>query len=287
MNAALWGFLSSAGLGTADFMGRFSARAVGAPLAYGVVLLVGALGATACVLFSEVPLVWSARGCAFAAAHGVSVAVMCVLLYEGLARGPVAIVAPIVAAHPAFVLAINVGMGVRPTLAQSCAMAGIILGGLLIARNAVSHPQFISEGRSTLSNTLRIAWGACFAYVLLILTGQAAVPLLGEFQTVWIARWAGLAAVALVLLVQRTKVAVPCSWLPFLAIQGTLDGLGYVAFLAGASTAAPHISMVVASTFSMFTIILARVVLDEPISFGQWVSIGIIATGTAVLASGI
>lgn len=90
-----------------------------------------------------------------------------------------------------------------------------------------------------------------------------------------------------VLLVQRAKLDLPQAWFPFLISQGVLDGLGYVAFLAGSTTAAPHVAMVVASTFSMFTVFLARVVLDEPISRGQWASIALIAIGTAVLASGL
>ena len=46
MISALFGLASALSLGGADFMARFSARALGAPLTYGFVLLVGALGAT-------------------------------------------------------------------------------------------------------------------------------------------------------------------------------------------------------------------------------------------------
>ena len=42
MISALFGLASALSLGGADFMARFSARALGAPLTYGFVLLVGA-----------------------------------------------------------------------------------------------------------------------------------------------------------------------------------------------------------------------------------------------------
>lgn len=184
MSTFLWGLLSAASLGTADFMGRFSSRAIGATLAYALVLLVGAVGSTAWMLASQTSIVWSPWGWALAIAHGLAVTAMCILLYAGLARGPVAIVAPIVAAHPALVLVINVAMGVRPTPAQWIAMVWIILGGLLIARSAERQPQFSNGGRHELKGTLRIAFGACLAYVLLVLTGQAAVPLIGAAQTI-------------------------------------------------------------------------------------------------------
>lgn len=284
MNAALFGLISAAGLGTADFMARFSARALGATLTYAVVLLVGSIGATAWFMLSGADFVWSLPGCGFALAHGLSVASMCMLLYAGLARGPVAIVAPIVAAHPALVLVVNVMMGVRPGAAQWAAMSLVIVGGIMIARSAESHPQFAGGKSSELRTTILIAVAACLAYVLLVLTAQAAAPLIGEIQTILIARWSGLAFVAVFLWVQRTPIAVPLQWLPFVGLQALLDGLGYAAFLAGARTDAPHIAMVVASTFSVVTVILAKFVLKEPISRLQWAAIVMIAIGTAILA---
>ena len=49
--------------------------------------------------------------------------------------------------------------------------------------------------------TLLIAVGACIAYTAIVLTGQAAAPLIGELQTMWIGRWSGLVLI-LVLLVR-------------------------------------------------------------------------------------
>ncbi|MBN8911068.1 MAG: DMT family transporter [Rhizobiales bacterium] len=285
MNSALWGALSSASLGAADFMGRFSGRAVGATLTYGLVLLVGTILATLAVIFSGMEIVWSAYGWTMAIIQGISVSVMCVLLYAGLARGPVAIVAPIVAAHPIFVLAINVAMGLRPGPMEWLAMSAILAGGILIARSAGSHPQFAGPGGSSeMRKTILIAFGSCLAYVAIVLSSQAAAPVVGELQTLWISRWAGLIFVAIVLAVQGTRPVVSASWLPFITLQGVLDGLGYLTFLAGATSTEPHIAMVIASTFSVFTVLLAKIFLKEPISAQQWAAIASISIGTAALA---
>lgn len=282
MISALFGLASALGLGIADFMARFSARALGAPLTYACVLLVGAVVTTAWVVGADVPLVWSPFGCAMAVAHGVSVAIMCMLLYLGLARGPIAVVASIVAAHPAFVLVANVAMGVRPSPLQWAAMVSIIVGGIAIARSAVSEDDEVHAKADRV--TLLIAFGACMAYVALVLAAQSAVPIIGEVQTVWIGRWSGLAFVGAIILMRRQPIRLPAKWVPFVGLQGGLDTLGYVAFLAGAATAAPHITVVVASTFSVVTVILARLILHEPVSRLQWGSIGLIALGTAVLS---
>jgi len=282
MISAWFGLASALGLGTADFMARFSARALGATLTYAVVLLIGAMATTIWVLATDAELVWSGYGCGVAVAHGISVSVMCILLYEGMARGPIAVVAPIVATHPVPVLAVNVLMGVRPSAVEWAAMAAIIVGGVLISRHAIYDAQ-PSEAKAN-RTTVLIALGACLAYVAIVLTAQAATPIIGALETMWIGRWAGLVFITLVLIIQRARLRVPYTWWPFVGLQGGLDSLGYLAFLAGANTAAPHVTMVVASAFSVVTVLLARVIIREQVSRLQWAAIALIAAGTAVLS---
>jgi drug/metabolite transporter (DMT)-like permease len=282
MISALLGLASALGLGTADFMARFSARALGATLTYAVVLLIGAVGTTVLILVTGAELVWSAYGCAIAVLHGISVSVMCILLYEGMARGPIAVVAPIVATHPVPVLAVNVLMGVRPSAVEWIAMAIIIVGGVLISRHAISEAE-PAEAKAN-RTTVLIALGACLAYVAIVLTAQAATPVIGEIETMWIGRWAGLAFIVLALVAQGVRLQVPSNWWPFVGLQGGLDSLGYLAFLAGANTPAPHVTMVVASAFSVVTVLLARVVIKEQVTPLQWAAIALIALGTAVLS---
>ena len=282
MISALFGLASAFSLGAADFMARSSTRALGAVLTYALVLLVGAVGGSLWFLASGEVLVWSPLGLGLAVAHGLSVATMCVLLYMGIARGPIAVVVPIVAAHPALVLAVNVLMGVRPSAMQWAAMIIIIAGGIVIARSAV--PETGTPDAETNRTTLLIAFSACLAYVAIVLTAQAATPLIGAFQTMWIGRWTGLVLLGAVLLLQRAPLRVPSEWLPFMGLQGGLDTLGYLTFLAGSNSAAPHVTMVLASAFSVVTVLLARLILHEPVSKMQWTALALIAAGAAVLS---
>ena len=284
MISALLGLAAAFSLGAADFMARFSTRALGAVLTYTFVVLIGAIGTTVWLLASGEVLVWSPLGIAIAVAHGISVAVMCVLLYMGIARGPIAVVAPIVAAHPALVLAVNVLMGVRPSAIQWAAMIIVIAGGILIARSAVSEGES-SEAEAN-RTTLLIAFGACLAYVAIVLTAQAGTPLIGAFQTMWIGRLTGLVLLGAILIVQQVRLSIPREWVPFVGLQGGLDSLGYLTFLVGSNSAAPYVTMMLASAFSVVTVLLARFFLHEPISKLQWVAISLIAIGAAVLSVG-
>jgi drug/metabolite transporter (DMT)-like permease len=101
----------------------------------------------------------------------------------------------------------------------------------------------------------------------------------------WIGRWTGLIFIAGVLLVQRVPLRIPAEWLPFVGLQAGLDTLGYIAFLAESNSAAPHITMVVASAFSVVAVLLARLIVHEPVSKMQWAAIAMIACGTAMLSA--
>jgi drug/metabolite transporter (DMT)-like permease len=283
MIPAFFGLAAALSLGAADFMARFSSRALGAMLTYAYVLLIGAIGTTVWLFATDQVLVWSPLGVAIAVLHGVSVVVMCVLLYIGIARGPIAVVAPIVAAHPALVLAVNVLMGMHPSAMQWAAMTIVIAGGVLIARSGDTGKG--AGAAAANRTTLLIALAACLAYVAIVLTAQGATPLIGAFQTMWIGRVAGLVLLGGVLIVQRARLAVPREWVPFVGLQGGLDSLGYLTFLAGSNSAAPYVTMVIASAFSVVTVVLARLFLHEPISKMQWVAIALIAVGAAVLTA--
>ena len=283
MISAFFGLAAALSLGAADFMARFSSRALGAMLTYAYVLLIGAIGTTVWLFATDQVLVWSPLGVAIAVLHGVSVVVMCVLLYIGIARGPIAVVAPIVAAHPAPVLAVNVLMGMQPSAMQWAAMTIVIAGGVIIARSGDAGKG--AGAAAANRTTLLIALAACLAYVAIVLTAQSATPLIGAFQTMWIGRVAGLVLLGGVLIVQRARLAVPREWVPFVGLQGGLDSLGYLTFLAGSNSAAPYVTMVIASAFSVVTVVLARLFLHEPISKMQWVAIALIAVGAAVLTA--
>ncbi len=286
MNAALWGLLSALSLGTADFMGRFSTRAANAVASYGAVLLVGVIAMTIWVAVDGEPLVWSQAGITLAVLHGFAVVVMSLLLYTGLARGPVSVVAPIAAVHPALVLLVMVGFGIRPSALQWAAMGVAIAGGVLIARTAEAGGDTQASEPGALRKTIMIAAASCLFYAVLILLGQAAVPLIGAVQTTWIGRLSGLALMLVIAAALRQSLRVPPRWLPFLAAQGLADMVGYVALTAGSTTPNPEVTAVIAAGFSVVTVLLGWVILKERIGPVQWAAIGMIAGGAAVLAAG-
>ena len=283
MNPALWGSLSALSLGTADFAGRFSGRALGADVAYFGVLLVGTIAVSVWVWAGGETIVGDISHLWLVAVCGVATALMTILLYTGLGRGPVSVVAPIVASHPVLVLVFWVMVGARPGLLQWVAMLFTIVGVVVVAR---SGERLVNPSPTNgLRTTLFIAAAACLAHAVLVIAGQSAVPVYGNLQTLWLTRLFGLVFLGLYFVIRVKGPLIPVRWWPLILAQGALDAAGYLFLFAGSSGDGREITAVTASAFGAVTTILARVFLKERMRMVQWVGVMFIFGGIAVLSA--
>ncbi len=286
MNAALAGGLSALCLGSADFAARFAVRAWGAANVLLGVFATSFVLLSAWALANGIAIPAHGPGLAYAAANGLATAAMTVLLYLSLARGPIAVAAPIVASHPAFVALLWVALGEAPSLIEWSGMAATVAGVIVVARAA--DGTHVPGG---LKPTVLLAGGACAAYVALVMGGQLAAQHQGAFEALWLGRGFSLAATVIVLVPLSRRLglgpapAIPArAWLP-LAGMGVLDAGGYLLLFAGSTGGDPAIAAVTGSAFGAVTVLLARVVLKEKMSVMQWFGIALVTTGVAVLAA--
>ncbi len=284
MNPALWGLATALGWGSADFIARFTGRALGHRAA-----LLGMLGVSAPVLsaivwLGGVPLVWDPSGWWLVALTGLGIMLATLLLYWGLARGPVTIVAPLAASYPALNVALAVALGARPTAVVWAAMVAVMAGVIVVARAARSFEDPAGTTRRQLRVTIGLALGAALAFAATIAVAQQASHIYGALQTVALARWVSLAACAALFLMRREAPRVPLRWWPWIALQGLLDGAAYVTLLAGSQGPGAEIAVVVGSGFGVVTVLLARIILREAMTRPQWGGIAAIVIGVAVLS---
>ncbi len=285
MTPGLWGLLTALGWGGADFIARFTGRALGHQVALLGMLSVGAVVLSLIVWASDAPLVWPPGGWGLLIATGLGIMVATLLLYWGLARGPVTVVAPIVGSYPALNLVLALFLGVRPTALQWAAMAAVLSGVILVAAAARSFEDGELYTRRDLRNTVLIALASSFSFSVTVAAAQGATALYGELQTVWLARWISLAAIVALLALRRRAPVIPVRWWPLLGLQGLLDGGAYLALLAGSEGPGSATAVVVASGFGAVTVLLARVFLREAMTWGQWTGIMLVVGGVAVLSA--
>ena len=287
MGPAAWGMMTAFGWGTADFIARFTGRAMGHVVALVGMLLISSLVMTAVALAMELEFTWRWDGAELLLLAGFGVMAGTLLLYWGLSRGPVTIVAPIVGSYPAINLAISVILGVRPSLMQWALMLTVLGGVVVVSRASKSHEDGLEYTPEALRKTVIIAFGAACGFAFGVLGLQEATPIYGEWQTVILSRWLSLAFAALFLLGQTrgSLPAVPLRWLPVLLVQGLLDGGAYLALVYGGDKIEGALTIVVASSFSAITVVLARLILREAMSWLQWGGILLIVGGVVALSA--
>lgn len=290
MNPAVWGATAALCWGTADFMGRFSARALGAPLAWTGVVATSALLLSLWVWTQDLSLPWVPERFWLLLAYGVSMTVATILLYAGLARGPIAVVAPIVGAFPVLVVALDVVLGAEPGLWQWLAMGAALLGVLIVARSAEEEAGEAGEPPERLLPSILLAGGAALGFAVAVSAGQVATPTYGPIPTLWAGRLIALAAALAYLLAswratRESLAGASWTWAPFLAGQGLLDAAAYGAVLGGSGVGDNAVVAVVASTFGVVTVLLAWGLLRERIGLVQALGIALVFGGVAALTA--
>jgi drug/metabolite transporter (DMT)-like permease len=283
MTPGLWGCVTAVSWGSADFIARFSGRAVGHHGALFGMLLTGSVLLTVSVWLTDAALIWTLDRLWLVGLSGIAIMFATLWLYQGLARGPVSIVAPIVGSYPALIVTFAVVGGARPSPLQWAAMAATMAGVAIVARQAESFAD-VDASRSQLQTTVLIALASSAAFAIGVFAAQLAVPVYGELQTTWLTRLISLAAL-LLLFVGRGRPRIPARWWPAVTGQGCFDTGGYLALYAGSAGANAEIAAVTASAFGAVTTLLAWLVLRERIGWLQWLGIAMVFAGVAVLSS--
>lgn len=285
LSPGLWGSFTALGWGTSDFIARFTGRAMGHRSAMFGMLLTGAAALTLVVLISGAPLTWAPGGLWLLAASGLSIMLATLWLYRGLAAGPISIVSPIVGAYPAVVVLLAVTFGARPSGIQWAAMALTMAGVVVVARSAESFEEIGKRSRGELRTTVILSLLSALGFALGVYTAQAAVPVYGNLQTIWVSRLVSLACLTLLFLGQRARPVIPRPWWPLVALQGMIDTSGYLFLYQGSYGEDAEIAAVTASAFGAVTTLLARIFLRERMPPLQWFGIVCIFAGVAVLSA--
>lgn len=285
LSPGLWGSFTALGWGTSDFIARFTGRAAGHQSALFGMLLTGSAALTLVVFITGTPLHWAPGGLWLLAASGLSIMLATLWLYRGLAAGPISIVSPIVGAYPALVVLLAVSFGARPSLVQWGAMALTMAGVLVVARAAGSFEEVGKRSRGELRATVIVSFASAAGFALGVFTAQAAVPIYGNLQTIWVSRIVSLVCLILVFAGQRARPTIPAAWWPLVAIQGMMDTSGYLFLYEGSYGEGAEIAAVTASAFGAVTTLLARIFLKERMPLVQWLGIACIFAGVAVLSA--
>jgi drug/metabolite transporter (DMT)-like permease len=283
MTPGLWGTGTSLCWGTADFVARFSGRAVGHHSSLLGMLSVGSVLLTGWMLIEQPTVPWSFEAILLVLCAGISLMAATLWLYQGVARGPISIVEPIVCSYPILTVLLTVIDGHVPTLLQFLFMGITMAGVIVVAHSTGSH---IDGGhdRRLLRGTIVISIMSAIAFGIGVYLSQRALPLLGDLPTLWSSRLVSLASLIILMLLARERPALPAKWWPALASQGLLDTVGYAALYQAAYGEGSGVAAVTASSYGALSTLLAWIILRERVNAAQWGGIALVFGGVAGLS---
>ncbi len=278
--AALLALTSALFYGVSDFSGGLAARRVPATavvlVSNGLSLLLALLAVALLPgsVYSEHDIVW---GVAAGAVGLVGV----VLLYRGLAIGPMSVVAPLTAVLSAVVpVVVGVARGERP---GAVALCGVVLA--IPAMVLIGHEPHAGRdarmSRGALVSALLAGVGFGGFYVLLAQTGPdgGAWPLVGQ-RASSVVILLGLTAAA----ATRGALPSPRGALRLSVIAGVTDFAANLAYVLATHRGLLALVAVISSLYPATTLLLARGVLKERVARQQAAGLVLAAVAVALIA---
>lgn len=277
--AVFLSLLTAALFGTGDFLGGLAGRRVRVLQVLAVSHLVGLVGITIAALFLADEFI--AVDLAWGALAGASGFVGLGLLYRGLARGPMGVVAPLTAITSA---AVPAAWGV---LVDDDALSGGAWLGVGFALAAIALVSWAPTGGQSVTTMVvleALLAGAGFGFMFVVLgqTDPASAP-----WSIVGGRLLTGGALLLFFLARREQIVPPDQTSRRLLVGlGGFDTGSNALFLYAADAGSLTIAAVLSSLYPVSTVVLARVVLKERLTRGQQLGFVAALVGAALIAVG-
>ncbi|MDA7966023.1 DMT family transporter [Ruegeria sp.] len=201
-------------------------------------------------------------------------------MFAAFQRGPVRLVAPLVASYPVLSVAMAIWRGASVTPGQWLAVIAIGIGVSIVA----ARPEQAETGYPARAPTILLSVMAAAGFAGAFALGQYATELSNEYTVSVIGRAAailGLAAIAI-----ATGKTVWPGWkaLPLLCVMGTLDSIALLSVIGAGGLPDAQYASVVASVFGLLTVVLAWILLNERMLPRQWLGCLVAFAGIGYLA---
>ncbi len=280
MNALFLGLVAAFCWGLHDIAIRYLSRTVPLMGALLVVLITALVFQAAVILVGGAALLPSGAALWYAIGAGTTFLVASLGLYYAFERGPVRLVSPIIGAFPVLSLVYAALAGSPITTDQVAAVLVIICAvGMVAVLSDSSADDVPAKGPTiALSVLSAVGWASTFKL------GQMAAELGGEWQSTFATRVIALAALCALLLMLRPNLRVGRKALAPLITMGVLDGIALLAVISAGTLARPEFAAVAASMFGLFTILLAWMLLKEPMRPAQWAACVVAFVGIGYLS---
>lgn len=201
-------------------------------------------------------------------------------LYFAFERGPVRLVAPLIAGYPILSVALAAATGTPITPLQWVAVIAIVLGVAVVAALSDSSTDSAPPKGLTILYSVISAIGFAGTFAL----GQHAAEISNEMPATLVTRMMAVGLTVAILLAFKLPFWPGRRALPVLMAMGIADGIALLSVISAGSLPDPQYAAVTSSMFGLLTILLAWGWLKEPMSARQWGGCLIAFCGVGYLA---
>lgn len=201
-------------------------------------------------------------------------------LYFAFQRGPVRLVAPLIAGYPLLSVGLAAVQGTPVSPLQWFAVVAIVLGVGLVA--ALSDDS--GENTQPMGPTILFAVIAAIGFAGTFGLGQMAADLSHEIPATFVTRVLAVSLVVLILIAFKQPFWPGKRALPLLIAMGIADGVALLCVLSAGVLPDPQYASVASSMFGLLTILLAWAFLKERMTVFQWMGCLVAFCGVGVLA---
>lgn len=201
-------------------------------------------------------------------------------LYHAFERGPVRLVAPLIASYPILSVSWAAFQGNPVSVFQWLAVIAIVTGVSCVAALSDTADQETPAIGPTILFALVAAAGFAGTFAL----GQSAAAISHEMPSTLVTRVAALLLVVVLLVTFKKPFWPGRAALPWLVAMGLADGIALMSVLSAGGLEDAKYAAVASSLFGMLTIVLAWMFLKERMTISQWAGCAVAFAGVGYIA---
>lgn len=201
-------------------------------------------------------------------------------LYAAFQRGPVKLVAPIIASYPVLSVGWALVRGTQISPWEWAAVIAIVVGVSLVAALAKNDDAKTPAAGPTIGFAIIAAIGFAGTFAI----GQYASEISGHMPVTLVTRLIAIAVLAAGMLVLRLPFWAGLRVMPVLCLMGIADGIALLCVISAGGLVDAQYAAVAASCFGLLTILMAWAFLREAMGPAQWAGCAIAFAGIGYLA---
>ena len=280
MSALALGLVAALCWGFHDICVRFLSQKTSISACIFTVILTGLIFHTMATISTGTLEALPARAVYLSIGSGICFVVATFGLYYAFERGPVKLVAPLIAGYPILSVGWAAVQGHPVSALQWFAVLAIVGGVSCVAALSDKTDQETPPIGPTVLFALIAAAGFAGTFAF----GQAAAAMSHEMPSTLVTRVTALLLVVGILILFKQPFWAGRKALPWLIAMGLADGVALMCVLSAGALENAKYASVSSSLFGMLTVILAWMFLKERMTLAQWSGCAVAFAGVGFLA---